>query len=65
MGMTQSGEPLENAVAERAHGILKVEWLYKIAIATRDECLLSAPISMSKFNTSYERYQYTSLSSIM
>lgn len=36
--MTQSGDPLENAVAERANGILKVEWLYKMAIATRDEC---------------------------
>lgn len=38
IGMTQSGDPLENAIAERANGILKVEWLYKMAIATRDEC---------------------------
>lgn len=38
ISMTQSGDPLENAVAERANGILKVEWLYKMAIATRDEC---------------------------
>ena len=30
--------PLENAVAERANGILKVEWLYKMTIATRTEC---------------------------
>ena len=36
--MTQSGDPLENAVAERANGILKTEWLYKMNIATRDEC---------------------------
>ena len=36
--MTQSGDPLENAVAERANGILKVEWLYKMTIATRSEC---------------------------
>lgn len=36
--MTQSDDPLENAVAERANGILKVEWLYKMAIATRNEC---------------------------
>jgi len=36
--MTQSVDPLENAIAERANGILKVEWLYKMAIATRNEC---------------------------
>lgn len=38
ISMTQSGDPLENAIAERANGILKVEWLYKMKIATRDEC---------------------------
>ena len=38
ISMTQSGDPLENAVAERANGILKTEWLYKMSIATRDEC---------------------------
>ena len=38
ISMTQSGDPLENAVAERANGILKVEWLYKMTIATRTEC---------------------------
>ena len=35
--MTQSGDPLENAIAERANGILKTEWLYKMSIATREE----------------------------
>lgn len=38
ISMTQSGDPLENAIAERANGILKTEWLYKITIATREEC---------------------------
>lgn len=38
ISMTQSGDPLENAVAERANGILKTEWLYKMNIATRKEC---------------------------
>ena len=38
ISMTQSGDPLENAIAERANGILKVEWLYKTTIATKDEC---------------------------
>ena len=30
ISMTQSGDPMENAVAERANGILKTEWLYKM-----------------------------------
>lgn len=38
ISITQSGDTLENAIAERANGILKVEWLYKMAIATRNEC---------------------------
>ena len=38
ISMTQSGDPLENAIAECANGILKVEWLYKMRITTRDEC---------------------------
>ena len=38
ISMTQSGDPLENAIAERANGILKTEWLYKMKIPTRDAC---------------------------
>lgn len=38
ISMTQSGDPLENAVAERANGILKTEWLYKMAIPTIEVC---------------------------
>lgn len=38
ISMTQSGDPLENAVAERANGILKTEWLYKMTIPTREAC---------------------------
>ena len=38
ISMTQSGDPLENAVAERANGILKTEWLYKMTIPTRGVC---------------------------
>ncbi len=36
--MTQSGDPLENAVAERTNGILNTELLYKMTIGTREEC---------------------------
>ncbi len=28
ISMTESGDPLENAIAERMNGILKTEWLY-------------------------------------
>ena len=38
ISMTQSGDPLENAVAERANGILKTEWLYRMSIPTRKAC---------------------------
>lgn len=35
ISMTQIGDPLENAIAERANGILKTEWLYRMTIPTR------------------------------
>jgi len=38
ISMTQSGDPLENAIAERTNGILKSEWLYKMEIKTKHEC---------------------------
>ena len=38
ISMTQSGDPLENAIAERANGIIKTEWLYKMSIPSIDNC---------------------------
>ena len=38
ISMTQSGDPLENAVAERANGILKSEWLYHMDPPSEKEC---------------------------
>lgn len=38
ISMTQSGDPLENAIAERANGILKTEWLYKMKIESILDC---------------------------
>ncbi len=40
ISMTQSGDPLENAIAERGNGILKTEWLYKMKIKDIEECLM-------------------------
>lgn len=38
ISMTESGDPLENAVAERVNGILKREWIYKMTITSINEC---------------------------
>ncbi len=51
ISMTQSGDPLENAIAERANGILKVEWLYKMKIATRNECMAILVRIIDFYNT--------------
>ena len=51
ISMTQSGDPLENAVAERANGILKTEWLYKMTIATREECRSELERIIGFYNT--------------
>lgn len=51
ISMTQSGDPLENAIAERANGILKVEWLYKMIIPTRDDCKRELCRIISFYNT--------------
>jgi transposase InsO family protein len=51
ISMTHSGEPLENAIAERANGILKVEWLYKTRLATRKECETTLGRIIGFYNT--------------
>ena len=51
ISMTQSGDPLENAVAERANGILKTEWLYKMTIRTREECKSELERIIGFYNT--------------
>jgi transposase InsO family protein len=37
ISMTESGNPLENAIAERVNGILKTEWLYDNHLSTWQE----------------------------
>ena len=36
--MTQSGDPLENAIAERVNGILKGEWLNDLRLKNINHC---------------------------
>ena len=38
ISMTQSGDPLENAIAERANGILKTEWLNHMELTDFEHC---------------------------
>ena len=51
ISMTQSGDPLENAIAERANGIFKSEWLYKMPIPTREVCKLELCRIIDFYNT--------------
>lgn len=51
ISMTQSGDPLENAIAERANGIIKTEWLYKMKITTREECIRELERIILFYNT--------------
>lgn len=51
ISMTQSGDPLENAIAERANGIIKSEWLYKMSIPTRDACKAELHRIIDFYNT--------------
>ncbi len=51
ISMTQSGDPLENAIAERANGILKTEWLYKMKIKDIEECKTILERIVAFYNT--------------
>jgi len=51
ISMTQSGDALENAVAERTNGILKTEWLYKMKIPTIEKCKEEMKRIISFYNT--------------
>lgn len=51
ISMTQSGDPLENAIAERANGILKSEWLYKMTIPDRVTCKAELERIIGFYNT--------------
>ena len=50
ISMTESGDPLENAVAERINGILKNEWLYAQVIKTQAECRVRVEQAVESYN---------------
>lgn len=37
ISMTENGDPLENAIAERVNGILKTEWIYDLKLKTKQK----------------------------
>jgi putative transposase len=51
ISMTESGDPLENAVAERVNGILKEEYLLVQDITTIDEAIRYLPQAIELYNT--------------
>eukprot|EP01033_Poteriospumella_lacustris_P025133 gene25133-gene22460 len=49
--MTENGDPLENAIAERVNGILKTEWLMSNIPDTKREAVGSLPGIIESYNT--------------
>jgi transposase InsO family protein len=50
ISMTENGDPLENAIAERVNGILKDEWLYNIDLMTVEETIELIPKIIHLYN---------------
>lgn len=51
ISMTQNGDPIENAIAERVNGILKVEWLYDQKLASFDKAKAYIHSIVNIYNT--------------
>ena len=51
ISMTENGDPLENAIAERVNGILKTEWLMRNIPNTKREAVGSLPRIIESYNT--------------
>lgn len=50
ISMTESGDPLENAVAERVNGIIKSEWLYGVEIKDYVDCYERVSQAIEAYN---------------
>jgi putative transposase len=53
ISMTDNGDPLENAIAERVNGILKTEWIYDMKLKTK----LKAKEEVSKIINIYNNHR--------
>ena len=50
ISMTESGDPLENAVAERVNGIIKSQWLYGVEIKDYADCYERVSQAIETYN---------------
>lgn len=50
ISMTESGDPLENAEAERVNGIIKSEWLNNVEIKDLADCLCHVEKAIDVYN---------------
>lgn len=48
--MTESGDPLENALAERVNGIIKSEWRNNAEIKDQADCLNRVEKAIEAYN---------------
>jgi transposase InsO family protein len=51
ISMTESGNPLDNAIAERINGILKVEWLYDMSFKLKKQVKAQVRKIIEIYNT--------------
>lgn len=51
ISMTENGDPLENAIAERVNGILKDEWLNEIKLASLKDAMAQITRIIKIYNT--------------
>lgn len=51
ISMTENGDPLENAIAERINGILKQEWLNEMKFKTKQEVSKQVGLIINIYNT--------------
>ena len=51
ISMTENGDPLENAIAERVNGILKTEWIYDIKLKDTPEAIKKVSKIINIYNS--------------
>lgn len=51
ISMTENGDPLENAIAERVNGVLKDEWLYHMRFQTTEQAKATLAETIRIYNT--------------
>jgi putative transposase len=50
ISMTENGDPLDNAIAERVNGILKIEWIRESKISDLNEAKTIVSNAINVYN---------------